>query len=168
MSTDPEPENPKWVVFSPEEFEERCEASMEMPENWLEKNFEAIPEFLSEMDDGLIDDSELEVLYFLVSRIVAACLPKGLKPPSLTADELWKESGDLLAEIESWNKNGLPLSEIPDEIRTHSVQPAAIDFSLSMLVEFGDNQDSTVRPDSIIPIVGQIEAVLRQLKAHLA
>ncbi len=157
-----------WYVFSVEALEKRCEASMELDEEWLETNFGTISEFLSEMDDELIDDSELEVLHFLVSRIVAACLPKGLKPPSLTTDELWEESGDLLAEIESWNNNGLPLSEIPDEIRKHSVQPAAIDFSLSMLTELGVDEDATVRPDSIIPIIAQIEAVLRRLQAHLA
>ena len=169
MSTDPASENPKWAEFSTEEFEKRCEASMELEEEWLEKNFEPISEFLSEMDDGLIDDSELEVLHFLVSRVVFSCLPtKGLKLPSLTTDELWKESNDLLAEIESWNNNGLPFSEIPAEIQKHSVQPAAIDFSLNMLTEFGADEDATVRPDSIIPIVGQIEAVLRRLKAHLA
>jgi hypothetical protein len=173
MNENPSPNTPGWNALSAEAFEQRIEDSMSLDENWLEITCPAVAEFLSEIDEDLIDDAELELLYFLATRVVAVCLPERSSARDVTADELWEVSGELLQMIEDWNDAGMALAEIPAELCKQSVQPQAIDFALSMLTEFSAEPNlqakgTGVRPDAVIPMVTQLEAIMRCLKQHLA
>jgi len=171
MSAIPSPHTPGWTLLSAEAFEDRIEESMSLDANWLESACPAVAEFLSEMDEDLIDDAELELLYFLATRVVAACQPDTAKTQAIHADELWDVSGELLQMIEDWSDAGMALQDIPGELCKQSVQPQAIEFALSMLTEFSEQpsvqgKGTGVRADAVIPMVTQLEAIMRCLKQH--
>lgn len=171
-------EGKQWLQLDAAAFEKRIEASMSLDEDWLTVHYDAIADFIAEMDESLINDEELEVLYFLMSRVVAASLPEDVVPPVLTTDELWEESSVTLAAVQQWSEEGTSFEKIPEKLCENSVQPEAIEFALKMLMEFTtvdpsakrhgskNSKEPTVRADSIIPIVTQIEAVMRRLKMH--
>lgn len=145
---------------------------MNLEPEWLEKSVPAVAEFISEMDEELINDDELEFLYFLAGKVIAISLSDHSVQLELVADDLWKISEQLLIESESWCESGMELEDVPAEILKRSVQPEAINFALAMLVEVTDeekpkDQRVDIRPDSMIPIIIQLEAIMRGVKSRL-
>ena len=160
-------------VESEEIIAERIASIIENPENVLNLDgFPDVADYFDSIGTDLLNTNERDSLVKLVNYAIAIFVPEGVTPSDIAEEEMYRETRTLFAQLLPQGASVSESLKAYEELINISVQQTFLSFAGTILVSMSSTSKiiakfhlgKPLRPESILPMMVQIEAFLRCLR----
>ena len=129
-------------------------------------------DYFDSVGKDLLSTNERESLVMLVDHAIAVFVPEGVTPRDIAEEEMYREARSLFTQLLPQGASVSKSLTAYEQLIDISVQQAYVSFAGALLVSISSKSKDAagfqfgepVRPESLLPMMIQLEAFLRCLR----